>query len=100
MENLLNNVKLLFDKNTEAAVHNHPRSNPPSISDVLTLAKMNKRSDGKFESSFIVSKTGPIYVLQVTDKAYNFYELYTPQVIPAVHFAGIPSHKKLIPLPP
>ena len=76
--NKLDNVPLRFGKNTEAAVHNHPGSNPPSISDVLTLAKMNKRSNGKFESSFIVPKTGPIYVLQVTDKdkASKFYDLY------------------------
>lgn len=77
-ENKLDNVPLRFGEYTEATVHNHPRSNPPSISDVLTLAKMNKRSDGKFESSFIVPKTGPIYVLQVTnkDKASKFYDLY------------------------
>ena len=63
-----NNVKLKYGEYTEAAVYNHPGGNPPSLSDVFTLAQMNKISNGKFESSFIVPKTGPIYVLHVTDK--------------------------------
>lgn len=64
------------DRYSVASIHNHPRSLPPSMSDVLGLAKANKKTEGKFQALYILGKKGYLYVLSVQDtsKARKFYE--------------------------
>lgn len=77
-DSLTDEVTVFFNENTEASIHNHPSGLPPSIKDIFSLINMNQRSNGKFESSFIVPRIGPIYVLYIenAEKALDFLTQY------------------------
>ena len=59
-----------------ASMHNHPRNNPPSFSDLTTFLKEYKETKKHFTTSFIVGNSGDLYALGICDseKAIMFNE--------------------------
>lgn len=66
---------------TVATLHNHPTGNPHSMTDVLSLAKYNIRTQRSLETSLVCTSDGSVYVLYVEDpdKVEAFYRIYENQ---------------------